>query len=113
MNNRQELISILSKKREEYYLSLPQNRGINELRLLCDTISNRVISGINSYDNGNFSTERHQVTNPKDLQEYIKSILQIKVRVEDISKVRSWKKTLMISNNNHKRDPIFYQFRNL
>jgi hypothetical protein len=99
MTNRKELISILSKKREEYYQNLPTNNGDKELRLLCDIISSWIISGSNSFDNGNFRTNRHQVTNSKELQYSLKALLNIEAKEEDIQKVRSSKKILCLRNN--------------
>lgn len=71
-------------------------------RLICDIISSWVIAGINTIS----QSKRHQITNSRELQMYIKSLLNIELSEEEINKVRSSKKNLLIpsskSNKTHK-----------
>lgn len=93
--NRITKLSLLSKEREYYYQNLPDSNGEKELRLLCDVISGWVIAGINV----NTPTSRHQITNSKELSSYINSLLGINIPKENIERVRSLKKSLLIKSN--------------
>lgn len=94
--NRQTKVSLLSKERNYYYQNiLKDTKGEIELRLLCDTISSWVIAGINTIT----STNRHQITDSKELKLAIKSLLEIDIPEENIQRVRSLKKSLLIKNN--------------
>lgn len=96
--NRKTKLSLLSKSRELLFQILPDSKGERELRLLCDTISLWVIAGINT----NTPTNRHQITNSKELKQYFKSLLDLDISEESIQKVRSQKK-------NHIRLHKFYK----
>jgi hypothetical protein len=89
---RKTKISLLSKLREQYFQNLPGDKGKKELRLLCDTISDRVIKESNP-------TYRKKVTNSKELQTWLQLELNLEVNETSIEQVRSWKKTLLIPNN--------------
>jgi len=71
-------------------------------RLICDIISSWVIAGANTIS----QSKRHQITDSRELQMYIKSLLNIELSEEEINKVRSSKKSLLIpsskSNKTHK-----------
>ena len=89
---RKTKISLLSKFREQYFQNLPEDKGKKELRLLCDIMSDKVIKESNPIN-------RKRLTNSKELQAWFKIDLDLNIREESIEQVRSWKKTLLISNN--------------
>ncbi len=105
--NRITKLSLLSKERELLYQIIPKdNKGEKELKLLCDIVSQWVTDWNNKINHHHIN----RINNPKDLKIYLKSILQIEVKEEDIEKIRSDKKRLCLNNKTSKS--IFYQFRN-
>lgn len=102
--NRQTKVSLLKKERELLYQILPKDtKGKAELKVICDCTSDWIIAGINSYDNGNFKTSKHRLSSSKEIQTYLKTLLQIEAKEEDIEKVRSDKKRLLITKGSYKQ----------
>ena len=88
---RKTKISLLSKFREQYFQNLPRDKGKKETRLLCDIISDVIIQESNP-------TYRKRITNSKELNLWFKIEFDIDITEESIEEIRSWKKTLLISN---------------
>jgi hypothetical protein len=98
--NRQTKVSLLKKERELLYQILPKDtKGEIELKLLCDTVSQWVTDWNNKINHHHIN----RINNPKDLKIYLKSILQIEAKEENIEKVRSDKKRLCLSKRNYKQ----------
>lgn len=106
--NRKTKVSLLKKERELLYQILPKDtKGETELKLLCDTVSQWVTDWNNKINHNHIN----RINNPKDLKIYLRSILQIEAKEEDIEKIRSDKKRLCLNDKVSKK--IFYQFRQI
>ena len=97
---RKTKVSLLSKERELLYQILPKDtKGEKELKLLCDTVSQWVTNWNNKINHHHIN----RINNPKDLRIYLRSMLNIETREQDIEKVRSDKKRLCISKGTYKQ----------
>jgi hypothetical protein len=84
--NRETKISLLSKFREKYYQNLPDNKGINILKLLIDII-NDDMKGIYQ------SNKRLSDT---ALQIHLQVAFDLEISLKDINKYKSLKKQILI-----------------
>jgi len=98
MKDRKELISILSKKREEYYQSLPTNNGDKELRLYIDIVCD-ILTKDDDLIHSSIIKQGRTKPDSRLISYWIYSLLDIKIKEESIKKVISFKKVLCLRNN--------------